>query len=94
MSIKKFNNLHEEILIGLNKKSKTSGGTADILPFERSKATFDSKQLTIVLDGGPEHHKQKQFIRSVVSKSDNFCRYQLERPGLINEGMRRVIEAH
>lgn len=34
-----------------NKESRNSGGTADILPNERAKATFSIQKMTNVLDG-------------------------------------------
>jgi len=47
-----------------NQESWNSGGTADILPNERKKATFDVVKLTNILDGGPEKTKRRHFILS------------------------------
>lgn len=47
-----------------NVESLNSGGTADVLPQERKKATFDVEKLTNLLDGGPEQTKRRRFILS------------------------------
>jgi flavocytochrome c len=55
-------------LIPSNTPSRTSGGTADILPNERKNASFDIQELTHILNGGKDSTKRRKFLESVLSK--------------------------
>jgi len=54
-----------------NTQSSTSGGTADILPNERKKASFDSNALSNFLYGGEEAVKRRNFIYGFMTKDLN-----------------------
>jgi len=58
-----------------------SGGTADVLPAERKKASFDVNKLMHVLDGGPQMTAKRRFI--MVCKYR--CRARVPRP-VLNPG--------
>jgi hypothetical protein len=46
-----------------NKPSKVSGGTADELPLERKKASFDVEMMTNCLDGGKDQTARRRFFQ-------------------------------
>ena len=46
-----------------NKASKVSGGTADELPLERKKASFDVETMTNCLDGGKDQTARRRFFQ-------------------------------
>ena len=43
--------------------SKTSGGTANELPLERKKASFDVETMTNCLDGGKDQTARRRFFQ-------------------------------
>lgn len=55
-------------LVPGNQQSRVSGGTADILPKERAKSTFDLEELIDYLNGGKDSTKRRKFLESVLSK--------------------------
>ena len=44
--------------------------TAGILDEERRKATFDVRALSVILQGGPEAHAQRQRILRIISTDE------------------------
>lgn len=49
-------------MVGGTEQSRTCGGTADMLPKERAKATFDVQKMTNVLDGDAKRTSRRRFI--------------------------------
>ena len=66
-------------------ESWNSGGTADILPAERAKASFTVETLTNILDGGPDETKRRRFIirsgRNSPTTLHGASKYDLPREG-------------
>jgi acyl-CoA oxidase len=77
-----------------NVESEFSGGTADILPAERVKATFNVEKMTNVLDGGPEKTKRRRWIISPGKNSDLSNKYFWDRPEMLRQHVRHFIEVH
>lgn len=75
-------------------ESRNSGGTADILPQERSRASFDVEKLINVLDGGEEKTARRRWILSPSKGSDASNKYFLERGELMKEHIRHFIGVH
>jgi len=61
-----------EQLVPSNIESRVSGGTADVLPQERAKASFSLEKLTNYLDGGEDKTKRRRFILSPLAGSDEW----------------------
>lgn len=55
-----------KILTPSNKDSFSSGGTSDILPQERKKASFNILLMTNILDGGERMTAKRKFIMTPV----------------------------
>jgi len=51
--------------------TKTCGGTAGVLPMERSKATFDVNALKMILYGGEERYKEVQQWRKIFDPKEH-----------------------
>ena len=49
-------------LVGSDAQSWTSGGTAGVLPAERTKATFDMARMTEAIYGGKENVAKRKFV--------------------------------
>ena len=54
-----------------NKQSKVSGGTADELPLERKKCSFDVETMTNCLDGGKDQTARRRFFQKSTLVSLN-----------------------
>ncbi len=83
-------------LEGSEIESKTSGGTASILPNERSKSSFNVERMINFLNGGKDLTKRRKFLESVISdkpedmtKKNNFTREDF-----LKEGVRDYIGYH
>jgi len=68
----KSSSLVDEQLQPSNIESRVSGGTADMLPKERAKASFNVEKLTHYLDGGEEKTKKRRFILSPQAQADEW----------------------
>jgi acyl-CoA oxidase len=77
-----------------NKESRVSGGTSEILPIERAKATFDSEKLTNFLDGGADQTKRRRFIIKQSSDADLSEKFNLGRPELMKEHVKHFLKIH
>jgi len=77
-------------------QSSTCGGTSHILPFERSKASFDVKSLIDFMNGGPEYTKRRRFINSMVKDdpSTYYDRNNYSRGDSLKEGVKNFIAIH
>jgi hypothetical protein len=77
-----------------NKESLVSGGTADVLPAERAKATFVVDKLTNILDGGPEKTRRRRFILSPTDGTDLSDKYIWTRPEALKQHVKHFIDTH
>ncbi len=79
-----------------NAPSRTSGGTADILPAERKKASFDVEEMIHFLNGGKENTKRRKFIESMVSKDpeEQHSIYNHNREESIKYSLKEFIRIH
>lgn len=77
-----------------NVPSRNSGGTADILPEERKRATFDVAKMIDFLDGGPEMTSKKHFIRSPLEGKDYSDIHKWDRSKLLAEHVDHFIGIH
>lgn len=77
-----------------NVESKNSGGTADLLPKERSKATFDVLTMTNILDGGPEKTARRRFIASPTEGHDLSDKYSWDRAALLRASLKLFMDVH
>jgi len=78
-----------------NKESWNSGGTADILPAERTKATFQVEKLTNLLDGGPEGTKKRRFILSPLNRFEApIDKPNMNGPELLREHVKHFMGVH
>ena len=84
------------VVQGSETQSKTSGGTAGILPKERTKSTFNVETMIHFLNGGKDMTKRRKFIESVISdkpedmtKKNNFTREDY-----LREGVKEFISYH
>jgi len=77
-----------------NKASLISGGTADILPAERKKATFETEKMTNVLDGGPDRTKRRRFIISPNKGVDMSDKYSWDAAESLKQHMKHFIGVH
>jgi len=77
-------------------QSKTSGGTAHVLPNERKNASFDVQELVHYLNGGPEFTKKRKFIESVLSKDpeDQHRIYNFNRHEYLQHHIKEFIRIH
>jgi len=77
-------------------QSKTSGGTAHVLPNERKNASFDVQELVHYLNGGPEMTKKRKFIESVISKDpeDQHRIYNFNRHEYVEHHLKEFIRIH
>ncbi len=76
-----------------NKQSSNSGGTIDILPNERKKASFSVTELTHLLNRGEIATKRRKFIESAMNK-DTYERYDLTRSELLKIQVKDFIDIH
>jgi acyl-CoA oxidase len=81
-------------LVPSNVQSRISGGTADILPMERKKATFDVNKLTTFLDGGKKNTKRRRFIISPNKDKDVSDRYYWNRSEHMKKHLEHFFEVH
>jgi len=76
-------------------QSRNSGGTAGVLPAERSKATFDVEKMTNFIDGGKEKTKRRRFILSPGIKIGTLVdKPNWERPQMMREHVKDFIAMH
>jgi len=81
------------ILEPSDKQSQLSGGTINILPDERKKASFVTKDLIDFLNGGEAATKRRKFIEAAMSK-DIYEKYNLTRPELLKVQIKDFIDIH
>jgi len=79
-----------------NVESFNSGGTADILPSERAKATFNVEKMMNFLDGGPDATKRRKFILSPQEKHSSSLVDQIHwsQPQKLREHIKHFIKVH
>lgn len=83
-----------EITTPSNTQSRLSGGTADILPAERARATFNVEKMTNLLDGGAKTTERRRFIISVTEDSNTADKYFWERPEALKQHVKFFLDAH
>jgi len=86
-------------------QSWNSGGTDEILPMERSRATFDVEKMTYILDGGESETRKRRWIQNshddafdddgddrkkTVVRDDS----DRSRSDLVAEAMRHFMDVH
>ena len=81
-------------LIPSNKSSINSGGTADMLPNERKKASFNVDTMINILDGGKKSSARKKLIKSTIKNLDYSDRYYSSRPELFKNHIKEYIRIH
>jgi len=76
--------------------SKTCGGTADILPAERARASFDVKKLSEFLNGTAENQAQKDKWYKLFDTPDFDFTYDIydDRKEAFKKSMQRTVKAH
>lgn len=74
--------------------SRNSGGTADILPNERKRSTFNIQTMTNILDGGPKKTRRRKFIESPTKDLDYFDKIYWSTPEILREHIRLYIKVH
>lgn len=77
-----------------NVESRNCGGTADVLPNERKKATFDVKELIDLMDGGKKNTKRRRFIMSPTVGLDVSDKYYWDRPEQVKQHLKHWFETH
>ena len=79
-----------------DKQSKYSGGTCNVLPEERKKASFNVETLTHFLNGGPELTKKRKFIESIIDKNpETFHQiYNYDREQALSHHVKEFIRIH
>ncbi len=79
-----------------NKASRTSGGTADMLPEERKMGSFNVQELVHYLNGGPEMTKKRKFIESVITKDpeEQHSLYNHNRHEYITHHIKEFVRIH
>lgn len=79
-----------------NKESRTCGGTSEVLPKEREKATFNVEELYEFLCGGKELAKRRKFIESVVTKDyhEFHDKYNSSREEYLSDGVKDFVKVH
>jgi flavocytochrome c len=77
-------------------QSRTSGGTAHILPKERAKTTWDREELMHYLNGGKEMTKKRKFVESVINKDPELFHdiYNFSRADYLSHGVKEFIRIH
>lgn len=75
-------------------ESWSCGGTASILPDERKKGSFDVKEMTHILNGGPKLTTKRRFILSPVTGENYLFKYNLTRPELLEAHVRHFFKTH
>ena len=83
-------------LTSSNVASRTSGGTADILPKERKNASFDVQEMVHYLNGGEALTKKRKFIESVLSKDpeDMHRIYNFNRHEYLQHHVKEFVRIH
>lgn len=77
-----------------NTESAVSGGTSDILPSERARATFPIEKLTNYLDGGVEGTKRRRFILTPTKDLDASGKYNLNPHELLKHHVQHFLNVH
>jgi acyl-CoA oxidase len=79
-----------------NKESRTSGGTSDILPAERKKASFNVEEMIHFLNGGRENTKRRKFFESMCSKEpeEQHSIYNHDREESLKYALKEFIRIH
>jgi acyl-CoA oxidase len=77
-----------------NKPSRNSGGTADVLPNERKKATFEVQKMTAFLHGGEDKLIKRDFIKSPIEGIDFTDMYNWDRPHTVSKHVEHFIGVH
>ena len=77
-------------------QDRTCGGTADILPNERKKATFNVQEMIDYLNGGVENSKRRKFIESVVPKNPDtiYDKYSMDRVEHLESSVKDFVAYH
>lgn len=77
-----------------NVQSRNCGGTADILPAERKKATFKVKELIDLIDGGKKQTRRRRFILSPTVGLDVSDKYYWDRPEQLRQHLKHFFTTH
>eukprot|EP00298_Acanthocystis_sp_HF-20_P001728 c12163_g1_i1.p1 GENE.c12163_g1_i1~~c12163_g1_i1.p1 ORF type:complete len:696 (-),score=300.82 c12163_g1_i1:9-2096(-) len=77
-------------------ESETCGGTGNVLPEERKKATFDVEKLTNFLDGGKKNTIKRRWIISPTEDNDKRLaeKYFWSRDEAIKQHLKDFISSH
>jgi len=84
----------EDVTAASNVESRNSGGTSDVLPKERAKASFDVVKMTNFIDGGPDKTKRKQFILSPTRDMAVPNKYFWNRHEAVKEHVHHFLKTH
>ena len=71
-----------------------SGGTSEILPMERAKASFDVEKMTNLLDGGVSQTIKRRWIWDAHEGEEPFVRTELSREAITGDSMRHFMDVH
>ena len=71
-----------------------AGGTDNILPAEREKASFDTEKLVRILGGGLKNTLQRKFIMSAHEEAEQFVHAEVDREALIAHAVQHFMEVH
>ncbi len=80
-------------LVPSNKESALSGGTSDVLPNERKKASFEVQDLIHYLNGGVEDTKKRKFLEGALNK-DLHRKYNYTRSELLKDHVKEFVTIH
>ena len=70
------------------------GGTSDILPMERAKASFNTETLIKIMDGGEDYTTQRRFIMDGHSGAEQFTHAEMDREDLIAHSITHFMDVH
>lgn len=71
-----------------------TGGTSEILPAERAKATFPIEKMTNIIDGGEKYTKKRRWIVSAHEDAASFVHSDMERSELIAHAIKHFMDVH
>ena len=71
-----------------------AGGTSEVLPAEREKASFNVETMINIMDGGEEYTKQRRFIMGAHAGADVFTHAEMEREELVAHSITHFMDVH
>jgi len=77
-------------------QTRTSGGTAHILPKERAKSQWDKQELIHFLNGGKDMTKKRKFVESIINNDPELMHniYNFSRAEYMSHGVKEFIRIH